>query len=244
MKPGTVAGCLLSVLMACAGPVAVTDPAPTAPAWDAPDPRQPESVAPTPDDGAARLEALERRLATDAVRLRFDVTSAGILETRMVGLLEMEGDRVRWEARGTFAAQAVELFFDADGTQMRGRGGARAFELSQPAQLREAIAVGIVRMGILHSLAMLASGAPPDHAEGGVREWLSLKVLDGAPTVAVMEPVHDALPADPLTFDVRVGGEPSVHATLWVEDGLPRERQQQTRFPEGEMTVREAFDPA
>lgn len=238
-----VAAVLLGGLSACANPSGPRDVPTAAPA--APEPTLPrEAVVASGQSAQARLEGVERALTREAVRLRFDVTSAGVLESRMVGVLEMDGDRVELEARGTFAGQAVELLFDADGTRMRGRGGARAFELSQPAGLREAIAVGMVRMGILHTLAVLAAGAPPDHAQGGVRDWLTLSVLPDAPTVAVMEPLHEVLPSDPLTFDVRVDGEPAVHATLWVEDGLPRERQQLTRFAQGEMTVREAFDPA
>ena len=196
-----------------------------------------------PTDPAAVLTGAEQHLQEASVRWRFTVTSGGALASKFVGVLVMDGDRVTITASGRFGDQPVEVSLDADGTRMKGRGGARAFDLPQPEALREALAVGIVRMGILHTLAMLVAGQPPEVPEGGVQAWLVTTPTPGEPTVAVMDPFHDALPPDPITFRTAVGGDDSVRATVWVEEGALRERQQETRFPEGTMTVQEAFEP-
>ncbi|MEM6292823.1 MAG: hypothetical protein AAGA54_16230 [Myxococcota bacterium] len=216
--------------------------APTAPA-SATAPEPTEAAPAEQVDPAARLDALEASLLSQTVRLRFAVQSTGVVEAQFVGALAMDGQAVELRAAGSFAGTPVELRFEADGARMTGTGGARDFDLPQPAGLRDAIAIGLVRMGLLHTLAVLSAGMPPDHADGDVRSWLSRTVQPGAPTVAVMEPAHDALPADPITFVTAVEGEDALTATLWFDDGVPVERQQQTRFPDGTMDVQESFDP-
>lgn len=182
-------------------------------------------------------------LIEDGVRARVTVHSTGVVESTFVGALVMEGDRIALTASGNFAGTPVELSFEADGERMRGKGGAREFDLPQPLELREVLAVSIVRMGLLHTLAMLSSGQPPDVPDGDVRAWLVVTPQPGAPTVAVMEPFHEALPGDPLTFQTAVAGEDSITATVWIEDNVLLERQQETRFGEEIMTVLEAFEP-
>lgn len=193
-------------------------------------------------DPAERLTAAERRLSQDAVRARVTVHSKGAVEAAFVGALVMEGDRVALTASGSFAGTPVELVFEADGERMRGKGGARDFDLPQPPGLREVLAVSIVRIGILHTLAMLSVGQPPDVPEGDVRDWLVLTPQPGAPTIAVMEPFHPVLPSDPVTFRTAVAGEESVNATVWMEGSVLLERQQETRFGEETMRVLEAYE--
>ncbi len=201
------------------------------------------AAAAEPVDPVARLDALEASLLAQTVRLRFAVRSTGVVEAQFIGALAMDGQAVELRAAGSFAGTPVELAFEANGTRMTGTGGARDFDLPQPEGLRDAIAVGLVRMGLLHTLAVLSAGMPPDHADGDVRTWLKRTVQPGVPTVAVMEPAHDTLPTDPITFVTAVEGEDALTATLWFEDGMPVERQQQTRFPDGTMDVQESFDP-
>lgn len=194
-------------------------------------------------DPTERLTAAERTLIQDAFRARVTVHSTGAVDSTFVGALVMEGDRIALTASGTFAGTPVELSFEADGERMRGKGGARDFDLPQPPELREVLAVSIVRMGILHTLAMLSAGQPPDVPQGDVRDWLVVTPQLGAPTVAVMEPFHTELPADPVTFRTAVAGDDSVTATVWIDGGVLLERQQETRFGEETMTVLEAFEP-
>mgnify|MGYP000011433169 CR=1 FL=1 len=196
-----------------------------------------------PQDPTARLHAAERALIEDPVRLRFVVQSQGAVDAQFVGALVMDGDRVQIEASGQFAGTPVEVSFRADGERMRGEGGAQAFDLPQADGLREVLGVSVVRMGLLHTLAMLVVGQPPEVPSGDVREWLVTTPLSDAPTVAVMKPHHDDLPADPVTFGTTVAGDDSITATVWIDEGMLLERQQETRFDEGTMTVLEAFEP-
>lgn len=206
------------------------------------------SSAPATQDAAStdpteRLTAVERSLIDDDVRARITVHSAGAVESTFVGALVMEGNRVALTASGSFAGTPVELSFEADGERMRGKGGARDFDLPQPPELRDVLGVSIVRMGLLHTLAMLSAGQPPDVPDSDVRDWLVVTPQPGAPTVAVMEPFHPELPSDPLTFRTAVAGEDSVVATVWMKEGVLLERQQETRFGEETMQVLEAFEP-
>lgn len=210
-------------------------------------PLRPETAAtssePAPTDPTQRLTATEQALIDAAFRARVTVHSAGAVDSTFVGALVMEGDRIALTASGSFAGTPVELSFEADGERMRGKGGAREFDLPQPPELREVLGVSIVRMGILHTLAMLSAGQPPDVPEGDVRDWLVVTPQPGAPTVAVMEPFHATLPTDPVTFRTAVAGDDSVTATVWMEGDVLLERQQETRFGEETMTVLEAFEP-
>ena len=226
----------LAGLAACAThstPAPVPAPAPSV----LPDP-EPEPVDPT-----ARIVAAEDLLIEAPQRARFIIDSRGAFESHFVGALVMEGARIQITASGRFGDKPVEVALDADGTRMRGTGGAQAFDLPQPEGLREALAVGIMRMGLLHTLAMLVAGRPPDVPEGDVRAWLTLTPDPQAPTVAVMEPHHQDLPPDPITFRGAVAGNESITATVWIEEGVLLERQQETRFEGGTMEVREAFEP-
>ena len=97
--------------------------------------------------------------------------------------------------------------------------------------------IGLTRQGLLHNLAMLTAGRPPDHADGGVAEW-----------VEVVEPqlgppeVFGEGQARPLEFAITVSDQPVGHATLWLDDrGLPIERRQVVNFPEGQMRVTERY---
>ncbi len=174
--------------------------------------------------------------------MRVTVLSNGVVDSAFAGALVMEGDRIALTASGSFAGTPVELSFDADGERMRGKGGARGFDLPQPPKLRTVLAVSIVRMGILHTLALLSSGQPPDVPDTDVRAWSVVTPLPGAPTVAVMDPFHAELPSDPVTFQTAVAGEDSITATVWVEGDVLLERQQETRFGEETMTELEAFE--
>jgi len=194
-------------------------------------------------DPMERLIAVERILIDSAFRARITVHSTGAVDSAFVGALVMDGDRIALTASGSFAGTPLELSFEADGERMRGKGGARDFDLPQPPELREVLGVSIVRMGILHTLAMLSAGQPPDAPGGDVRDQLVVTPLPGAPTVAVMEPFHSSLPMDPVTFRISVAGDDSVTATVWIEDGVLLERQQETRFGEETMQVLEAFEP-
>jgi hypothetical protein len=183
----------------------------------------------------AVFEALEQRLLhADTVRLAFDVTATGAAEIEVRGHLALGPDgRAEIRAEGAFAGQPVDLFLET-------RGGTYAFGATAspadgpvPAHLREALVLGLTRMGILHNIARLSGNAPPDHADGGVADWV---VVDGFrwPDAGAAEAA--------VAFDITVSGQPAGAAVLALgPDGMPRTRRQTVHFPEGDMEVVERY---
>ena len=108
-------------------------------------------------------------------------------------------------------------------------------DVPRPAGLAAALVVGLTRMGVLHNLAMLVGGAAPARAEGGVEDWV--QTVDHRP----LSPAPAE--GEAICFGLRVEGEPSGEATLWLDaDGMPTRREQIVPFPEGEMRVVERYE--
>lgn len=107
----------------------------------------------------------------------------------------------------------------------------------------KAIAIGLVRMGILHNVAVLNGARPPDHADGGVRDWVERREATYTRAVTELEATRDDLPSPPVSMQIVVDGQPAGEATVWIDPslGLPIERHQVVVFPEGEMRVRESY---
>lgn len=184
------------------------------------------------EDPAEAFGSTEERLTNAATsRVDFTITATGAIEVDLGGrLLLGEGGRARLESEGTFAGDEVSLLLVSDGRRMRMTNGADTTEVAAPPALREALVVGLTRMGVLHNLARLTELAPPDHADGGVREWV--------------EPVDFRREErGAVGFDIRVAGERTGSARLFLAPGtgLPGERRQTVRFPEGEMQVTELY---
>ncbi len=92
-------------------------------------------------------------------------------------------------------------------------------------------------MGLLHNLAMLTGGASPDHGGEGVKDWVQVEKLRWGTR---NDPETER---SSLEFDLIVGGQPSGAVVLWLNAaGLPVEREQVTRFPQGDMLVTEIYD--
>ncbi|MEM9459034.1 MAG: hypothetical protein AAGF11_32955 [Myxococcota bacterium] len=191
-------------------------------------------MAPPNDPGTLFLE-LERRLAEGPLHLRFEVVADGVVEASWVGEL-MVGPVVDLWARGRFAGKDHVLRLWTEGDRLRiGSGEAPKIDLPRPAALAPALLLGWTRMGVLHNLAMLVGGAPPDHAAGGVEDWVQ--------TVDHRRPTSPGSQGDGVTFGLVVGGEPSGEATLWLDArGTPVRREQTVEFPEGVMRVVERYE--
>jgi len=187
---------------------------------------------------AEAIAGLEARLArADRVVFSFSTVSTGAFESTLDGRAVLCPDRLEVAADGRFGGEPASPHMRQHGGQLSGGNGERRFEMPAPAATGEALLVGWMRMGILHNLARLTAGQPPDHAEGGAAGWVTLHDSRwGKPGV------RDGLAVRPLHFSIRVDGEDSGEATLWVgEDGLPVEREQTVRFPGGEMRVVERY---
>jgi hypothetical protein len=181
---------------------------------------------------------LELRLA----RLRhadvtFEVASQGAFVAILEGVLHFgAAGSIGLEARGTFAGKPVDARLRSDGQDVAGQTGAKTFAAAASAGLPDALVIGMTRMGLLHNLARLHAGAPPDRADADVRAWTQVARVrwnDGA-----------AIPGTrALDFDITVGGQAVAEATLWIDSvsGWPARRRQSVRFGQEMMMVREGY---
>lgn len=193
------------------------------------------------DDAATRAmsELEQRMLAAERVEIAFVIESEGAVESKLEGQLAWSSDgTLSLTATGTFAGQPQQLELRADATTIE---VVHASEVRshgpRPSALIEALVIGITRMGLLHNLAMLSAGLPPDHADGGATEWVEYI----EPTLGPAEARGDAQ-ARPLAIQITVSEQPVASATMWLdEDGLPIERQQVVNFPEGQLRVAERY---
>lgn len=195
-----------------------------------------------PDDGddppperpppAEAFQSVEDRfMEASSSRVDFVVTATGAVEVDLTGHLVLgDSGRARLEGAGTFAGQEVDVLLVSDGERMRMTNEADTAETATPPALKEALVLGLTRMGVLHNLARLTELAPPDHADGGAAGWVE----------AVDFRREDR---GSVGFDIVVSGEPSGSARLFLSPGveLPGERHQTVEFPEGEMRVTELY---
>ncbi len=93
----------------------------------------------------------------------------------MRGRLSMErGGGVDLATTGYLGGQPVELRLMAGADAFSYGSGPELAKGDVPPHLREALLVGLTRMGILHNLACLTGNAAPDHADGGVEAWVTV----------------------------------------------------------------------
>ena len=159
------------------------------------------------------------------------------MPSSLMGTLVLtRGNVMRLQAKGAFAQTPIDASLESDGQRLVGGTTADAIEVDTPPALHEAMVIGLTRMGLLHNLAMLTGDAGPDHADGGVQDWV--QVSNFAPAV-VLEGVTDLR----ITFDLTVAGAPAGSATLFVdaETGLPAAREQTVQFGTSEMRVLERY---
>lgn len=182
-----------------------------------------------PEELFAAVE--ERLLERTGREVGFRITSEGAFAADLSGELEIgPANEIRLTADGTFGGDPVSLSLDVAGDRMVGGNAEDRFDEPVPPALRESVVLGLTRMGLLHNLARLVAGSPPDHAGGGVREWVR---------PANMLPMEVGRG---VVFDVVVNGQETASAVLRVDErGLPASRAQTVRFPGGEMRVRESY---
>jgi hypothetical protein len=228
----SIASLTLALACATSGDTLSGEPAP--PVDDSAEAKQKDAWA------ARTLSALERRMQAAArVEIGYVIESEGAVVSQLEGKLIWERDgALAWTVTGMFMGepQQLELRGDARTLEIVSAGQSR-WTGPRPPALVEAVAIGLTRQGLLHNLAMLVGGLPPDHAEGGVAEW-----------VAAVEPqlgeseVFGAGEARPLEFQITVSDQLVGRATLWLDErGLPIERRQVVNFAEGQMRVTERY---
>lgn len=199
-------------------------------------------VAPAaPESAEGAFSALERRLLdARSVSFRFEIRAVGAVEAALAGRVVVgPGETARVVADGSFAGEAAAIRLDADNQSMEGGNGEARFATDPPVAVRESLLIGLTRMGLLHNLAVLSAGSPPDRADGTVRDWVTYEDVSLGPE----EPTVGAGAARRFRFTVVVGGNPSAIAEVWMDaaTGLPVRRVQVVSFPEGEMRVLEQY---
>ncbi len=201
----------------------------------------PSGAGALPEDPAQAFATIEARLlAAPTILCVSRISAEGALTADLVCSHALgEGGRARIQASGTFEGRPVELSLVCDGQRMLLSTPEGTQELAAPRELRAGLVLGFTRMGWLHNLARLSQGQAPDATDGSIETFTRPLDLAGGEPLSV-----DGRPRRTLTFGVEVGGEPRALAVLWVdcENGLPIERWQRVRFPDGEMRVVEAYD--
>ncbi|TPV94286.1 MAG: hypothetical protein B7733_16060 [Myxococcales bacterium FL481] len=217
-----------------------TKPSAGSPQTNAPPPLAEE--ADSPRDAYAAFAALEARLlAAPAIDLRFHVESTGAVASALEGKLALRpAQHADLVANGSFGGQTASATLSATAEQMSYASGRQdQVSLERPADLDGSLLIGMTRMGLLHNLAMLVGGRAPDHTDGTVDQWARVG------SVAWGEPAPiDGRPSRALNFALTVDGEPSGHATLWIDkaSGLPGRREQTVDFDGETMHVIEVYD--
>lgn len=184
-------------------------------------------------------ELEERLLQAPELYMTTRVTSDGAFESSLEGKVELrQGNVASIDVEGTFAGPA-DLTLSSDGSRLTGGSAAGGFDVATPGHLNEAIVIGLTRMGILHNLARLTAGQPPDHMDGGVQDWV--QVVDVEKSMVEGEMGRSQARYD---FALVVAGQRSGTARLWVDlsTGLPLRREQTVQFDTGEMRVVEIYE--
>lgn len=193
------------------------------------------------EDPVQLMDQLERRLvAAKRVVIESDIEASGAIQVRLSGRTELdERNRARVEYRGEFAGQPATLTLESDGRALRIGSGATTQALPVEAESNRAILIGLARMGVLHNLARALSLQGPDHAQGGVAQWVALESF--RPTTYAVGGELEGLMS--FGFDLVVDGKPSGSARIWMDPatGIPKQRTVVVRFAQGDMTVVETY---
>ncbi len=174
-----------------------------------------------------------------AVEITFVIESEGVVDSHLEGKLSWERDGVMsLTATGELAGEDQELELRGDPRSLETLvAGESRWTGERPAALIESVVIGLIRQGLLHNLAVLTGGLPPEHAEGGMDEWVEyVEPQLGEPEI------FGTGEARPLEFQITVEDQLVGHATLWLDPrGLPIERRQVVNLPEGQMRVTERY---
>lgn len=199
----------------------------------------PVAAAPTAAQTFAALEA--QLLDARIVRVNSIISASGALTVNLNGRSEISaGGHAALVHTGTFAGRGMTLELRSDGRQLTLARDDETVQVASGRESNRALLIGLTRMGLLHNLAQLSSLKGPDHAEGGVSEWVTVRNVR-----YLSAKKSQALGPSPvaLAFDIRVAGKPAASAVLWLDEDtrLPLKREQRVHFTGGSMTVTEIY---
>lgn len=186
-------------------------------------------------DAEARFSQLEQRLLeAGKVSMAIRITSSGAVSSSLKGELGLsKPNQAHLEFEGEFAGNPVEMRLDSRENRMSGGSADKSFEEDTPPALNEGILLGFTRMGILHNLAMLSAGSPPDGTDGKIRDWVQVQNFSYDETTKA------------IRFEIVVSGTPSGEVELWLDEEtgrFPTRRKQTVHFPGGDMHVEEIYE--
>jgi len=189
----------------------------------------------------AMFRELEEKLLNEkSLRLRFKITSEGPVNSSLQGQLRLKsGNRVEIDVSGSFKSNPVSVHFESDGKKMRWALADRQIDLETPKGLNQAIIVGFTRMGLLHNLAMILGGEPPDRADGTVGDWVQVSdFLFAAPDPS------SKVRGRSIRFQIEVDGKGVGDADYWISPltRVPVERRQTVHLKTGDMKVVETYE--
>src|SRR5260221_8195605 len=139
-------------------------------------PPQPEPTqAKAPEakiDPAAMISDVEARVMQSPLRIVVESRATGAVEANMKTTITLaKTDKIRLESAGTFMKEEVTLAFVSDGTVMKRKLDGETSEAVASTGVRRQIVIELVRMGLLHDLALLAEKKLPDHLTD-VETWV------------------------------------------------------------------------
>jgi hypothetical protein len=148
------------------------------------------------------------------------------------GLLQLE---VTSHAEGAVQADATTDVSVGPATRLHSQGTflgkpfARSFDERTTPGLRDAVVLGMTRMGLLHNVVNLSQGNGIDYADGSARDWLkatTFRRVKGG-----------------VSFLILVGDKEIGSATLLIDakTKLPRKRTQVVHLPNADMHVTETY---
>ena len=180
----------------------------------------------SPDSAVAHFE--RRLLDADSVQVDFSITSSGAVVSVFKGsLTAVRRDVLRFDALGAFMGADARI-------RLRSGQGRLVLDddtMQAPPALRESVLLGLVRMGLLHNIAMMVAGKPPEHADGNFRSWVRLDSLN------YLQDDENS-----IAFSIRVAGQTMGSGILVFDaDGVLAGRSQTVHFDEGDMQVTESF---
>jgi hypothetical protein len=192
-----------------------------------------------PADPQAAFKALsDRLLAASSIDVAVEVESGAPYPSLLTGTLALgPANQLAISIDGEFKGEPVNLRLRSNAGRLVGGphgDGDATVDVPTPPKLTEAVIVGMLGMGLLHNLALISFGMPPDHAAGGAAEWV---VTSGHTWDTGRDASIGGVPGRALSFEIAVEGHPVGEATLWLDatTGLPLKREVDVHFSgEGE----------
>lgn len=185
-------------------------------------------------------ELEEKLLNERSLRIRFKITSEGSVDSSLQGQLRLKsGNRVEIVVSGSFKSTPVTVRFESDGKKMHWAVADRQIDLETPKGLNQAIIVGFTRIGLLHNLALILGGEPPDRADGTVEDWVHVSDF-----LFVAPDPSSKLRGRSIRFQIEVDGKTVGNAHYWISPltRMPVERRQTVHFDAGDIKVVETYE--